>query len=207
MTARKLSPVSSLTSSSHEDEATLIRQAGDGSPDAWGEIYTRHSTDIFRYINARVYDADTAEDLTSEVFVSAVKGIRTYRHDGQPFLAWLYRIARNAVSTYQRKMLRRQGIASRVLITNLFGRRRSAAMAPGEKPEVVATDRESGMDMSLLELRQALDKLPSLQREVVMLRFFVGLDAEEIAQVVGKNSSAVYSLQARAMSVLRHEMS
>lgn len=184
-----------------EEESTLVQQARAGAADAWGEIYSRHSTTIFRYINARVFDRETAEDLTSEVFVSAVKGIRSYRYRGQPFLAWLYRIARNTVSTHQRTTLRRRGIASRGLIS-LFGRRPSD---PAGEP--AATDRESGMDMTLLELREALDKLTSSQREVVMLRFFAGLDTEEIAGVLGRSPAAVYSLQARAIGVLREELS
>ena len=133
-----------------------------------GRLYTSHSTAIYRYISARVFDPDTAEDLTSEVFISAIKGINSYRYRGQPFLAWLYRIARNTVSSYQRTLLRRQSIASRGLLSNLFGRRQAPATGESDLPETGASDRESGLDVSLLGLRHALGTLNQAQREVIV---------------------------------------
>ena len=54
-----------------------------------------------------------------------------------------------------------------------------------------------------LDLRTALQALPDSQRDVLILRFFVGLSTPEIAQVMGKQPTAVYSLQARAVASLR----
>src|SRR5207245_8881546 len=60
---------------------------------------------IYRYINARVFEREVTEDLTSSVFLGAIKGIDSYQYRGQPMLAWFYRIARNVVSSHQRKLL------------------------------------------------------------------------------------------------------
>src|SRR3989337_3270708 len=83
-------------------EAELIGRAKARSPEAWTEIYTSHYAAIFRYAKARVFDETTAEDLTSSVFVGALKGIDSYQYRGRPLLAWLYRLARSVVASHQR---------------------------------------------------------------------------------------------------------
>ena len=57
-----------------------------------------------------------------------------------------------------------------------------------------------------LDLHDALEKLPASQREVLILRFFVGLSAQEVAEAMGKGRPAVYSLQARAILALRQQL-
>ena len=86
-------------------EAELVGRAKARSPEAWTEIYNTHYRAIFRYVKARVFDETTAEDLTSAVFVGALKGIESFRYRGRPLLAWLYRIARNVVASHQRQLL------------------------------------------------------------------------------------------------------
>ena len=155
---------------------------------------------MFRYIQARVLSRELAEDLTSEVFLLAVKGIDSYGYRGQPILAWLYRIARNTVTSYQRKALRRRGIA-RWFVLGAAGHGEVASAgartSDGEDDEVGGP---------LLELREGLGKLTPAQREVVILRFFVGLGTGEIAHALGKEAKAVYALEARALEALRRHM-
>src|SRR3990172_404419 len=57
-----------------------------------------------------------------------------------------------------------------------------------------------------LDLQRALPKLTNAQREVLVLRYFLGLSAREAAGVLGKPELAVYSLQARAVESLRHQL-
>lgn len=190
---------------SPEDEAELALRASERSADAWTAIYRQHSTAIFRYAHARVFDIETAEDLTSAVFSQAIKGAGTYRYRGRPILAWLYRIARNEVSTHQRRMLRRRAIAPIAAISRLRSRGDS-----GDEPPVVrgstAADPSYTRTMEEVELRDAVMRLSDAQREVMVLRWFVGLKTPQIAQVVGKEPAAVYSLQARAMDALRRDL-
>ncbi len=60
-------------------EAHLVARAKERVPQAWDEIYARHYPPIYRYISARVFDDSAAEDLASEVFLAAVKGIGSYQ--------------------------------------------------------------------------------------------------------------------------------
>ena len=193
-------------------EAELIGRAKARSPEAWTEIYETHYRAIFRYVKARVFEEATSEDLTSAVFVGALKGIDSYKHRGRPLLAWLYRIARNVVASHQRQMLGsrgerlKQGLdLPRRVIWRLM--RRSQ---PGEAQDeaydltsVATSEGDPSMMVDRLDLRDALAKLPANQREVVILRFLVGLSALEVAEVIGKGPDAIYSLQARAILALR----
>jgi RNA polymerase sigma factor (sigma-70 family) len=71
---------------------------------------------------------------------------------------------------------------------------------------VATSEDDPSMMVDRLDLRDALEKLPANQREVVILRFLVGLSAQEVAEVVGKGPASVYSLQARAMLALREQL-
>ena len=196
-------------------EAELIRRAKARSPEAWTEIYTSHYAAIYRYAKARVFDETTAEDLASAVFVGALKGIDSYRYRGRPLLAWLYGIARHVVASHQRELLdsRRESLKEsldlpRRVIWHLMRRsRRDDVQAAGQNLiETVSGEGDPAMMVERLDLRNALAKLPAMQREVVILRFLVGLSAQEVAEVIGKKPAAVYSLQARAILALREQL-
>jgi RNA polymerase sigma-70 factor (ECF subfamily) len=88
------------------DEMDLIRRAAaDG--DAFGELYTRYVRRIYSYIYYRTGDHNEAEDLTARVFQRALHHMGSYRDQGVPFSAWLYRIAHNLVANWHRDRSRR----------------------------------------------------------------------------------------------------
>src|SRR3990172_8270761 len=196
-------------------EAELIRRAKARSPEAWTEIYTSHYGAVFRYAKARVFDETTAEDIASAVFVGALKGIDSYHYSGRPLLAWLYRIARNVVASYQRELLVPRGegqkrsldLAQRVIWHLMRRPRRDDVQAAGQDLiETVSDEGDPAMMVDRLDLRDALANPPPVQREVGVLRFLVGLSAQEVAEVIGKKPAAVYSLQARAILALREQL-
>jgi RNA polymerase sigma-70 factor (ECF subfamily) len=185
------------------DEAALAELARARDTEAWSAIYERHHQAIFRYVHARVFDRDVAADLTSGVFTSAISGIDGYRYTGRPILAWLYRIARNSVADHHRRTLGRRsldkvGAPLRAVASVFRGQERTAnpggdAWQPDEMAE-------------RLDLHRAVARLPESQREVLILRFLVGLSTEEISDVLGKERAAVYSLHARAITSLREAL-
>jgi len=190
-------------------EADLVDRAKARSPAAWTEIYQAHYGAIFRYIKARVFDEATSEDLAASVFVGALKGIGAYRYRGRPLLAWLYRIARNVVADYQRETLTRQegSVLTRRLVSRLVRRPRSGApQAAGEAEPIISSEETDPAMIDRLDLRDAIARLSANQREVVILRFIVGLSALEVAVLMDKGTAAVYSLQARAILALREHM-
>jgi RNA polymerase sigma-70 factor (ECF subfamily) len=185
------------------DEAVLAERARARDPEAWTAIYERHYQPIFRYVHARVFDRETSLDLTSAVFVSAINGITGYRYTGRPILAWLYRIARNTVADHQRRALGRRGIdkvgASLRAVADVFrGHETGISVEPASSVPDEMAER--------LDLHRAVAQLPESQREVLILRFLVGLSTDEIADLIGKEKAAVYSLHARAITSLRQSL-
>ena len=80
----------------------LVKQAIAGDVETFGELYSIYLDRIYRYVFYQVHNKVTAEDLTEEIFMKAWRGIGKYRWKGQPFSAWLYRIAHNHVIDYFR---------------------------------------------------------------------------------------------------------
>src|SRR5690242_19609134 len=80
-----------------EDETELVRRAQAGDQDSFARLYDAYMERIYRYIFFRVADDELAEDITSQVFLKVWEKLGTYRPGQSPFIAWLYRIAHNAV--------------------------------------------------------------------------------------------------------------
>ena len=84
------------------DEPNLVRQAKVGDSDAFGTLYDAYLERIYRFVYFRVEDQQTAEDITSQVFLKAWENLGRFQIGGTPFLAWLYTIAHNAVIDHYR---------------------------------------------------------------------------------------------------------
>lgn len=184
-----------------QSETELIARAKRLDADAWSAIYSQHQAVIYRYVRARVDADEVAEDLTAAVFLGAIEGIARYREQGRPLLAWLYRIARNSVADHQRK----SAVRGRLRVW-MPAWKRGRLENPMDAVEPSSGRDDPGATVERLDLRRAIDELPDAQREVVILRHRVGLSTAEIAAVMGKRATAVYSLEARALLSLRTEL-
>ncbi|HXQ32655.1 MAG TPA: sigma factor, partial [Anaerolineales bacterium] len=73
------------------DDVRLAHQAR-ADPEAFAELYRRHVQSVYRYYLAHTGNVKDAEDLTSQTFMAALEGIRSYRGTG-PYITWLMGIA------------------------------------------------------------------------------------------------------------------
>lgn len=177
-----------VTPVGQDEDAALAIRASKGESAAFGLLYDRHVAAIYRYVYYRVRDDAEAEDITSDVFMRALKAMPRYE-PRQAFLAWLYRIARNAVIDRARKGNRQVSFED-------------ALQHPGVD-KIVEPDAEILAHSDSATLRDALAKLTPLQQEVVVLRFLEGYSTEEIAGIVGKREGTVRGIQFRAIGALR----
>lgn len=167
------------------EEHELICRAQDFEPEAFGEIYERYYTGVYKYIYYRVGDQVLAEDLTMEVFVKSMEAIEGFSFRGVPFSAWLYRIASNLVIDH----FRRQPM--------------QPALSLEEK--LVASEHATHLldsEFTHQALRRALAQLTEDQQQVVVLKFVDGLSNHEVASLLGKSEGAIKSLQHRALASL-----
>ena len=158
-----------------------------GDRAAFAELYDRHVEAVYRYLIYRVREPADAEDLASEVFTRAFANIHRYRWQGKSFLAWLYTIARNAVTD------RRRRERPTVDLDDAYG---IAEEGPTAHDHAVRGE-------ALDALRGAIRHLTSEQQEVIVLRFVENLSSRQVAKVLGKNEGAIRALQFRALGRLR----
>lgn len=142
------------------------------------------------YIYRKTGDRQAAEDLTSDTFMKALANIQNYRYTGQPFAAWLYRIASNLVTDYYRA---RRPTAS--LDEGL------QMVATGQSPEEAAL----ALDDQQAVMR-AIQTLSPDQQDVVLMRFSGDMKLKEIAAVLGKTEGAVKALMFRALGSLKGKL-
>ncbi|MFF5010790.1 ECF subfamily RNA polymerase sigma factor, BldN family [Streptomyces phaeochromogenes] len=168
----------------------LVERAQSGEADAFGRLYDQYSDTVYRYIYYRVGGKATAEDLTSETFLRALRRIGTFTWQGRDFGAWLVTIARNLVADHFK--------SSRFRLEVTTGE-----MLDANETERSPEDRvvERLMDAALLD---AVRRLSPRQQECVTLRFLQGLSVAETARVMGKNQGAIKTLQHRAVRALAH---
>jgi RNA polymerase sigma-70 factor (ECF subfamily) len=174
----------------HRDEKSLAELARQGDPAAFGEIYDRHAPLVYQYAYTLLRNKSEAEDLTSETFLRALDAIGRYRWTGRPLSSWLLTIARNlGMTELQRRQRARD--AFRLLPASTSARPREASSAHG---------------VDIHELRQAVATLSPMEREVIILRFVLGLDYPQVAQVVGKSVNNVRVIQCRALQKLHRKL-
>ena len=170
-------------------DAALVLAAKAGDASAFGELYERYRDPIYRFCLSRTGTAHDAEDLVSDVFVKALQSIDRYQDRGLPFVAFLYRIARNAAIDRSRTL--KQPFSFDGLLVE-----------PASKQNVEA---EASLAVEKTILLAALSRLKPEHRDVITMRFIEGYAALEVAQLLGKTEGAIRTLQHRALERLREE--
>jgi RNA polymerase sigma-70 factor (ECF subfamily) len=167
------------------DAALVLRSRHD--PEAFGLLYDRYCDRIYGYVYRRLRDHESAEDVTAEIFIKALKAIDTYRPEIAPFAAWLYRIAGNAVIDHVR--------ARRIMVS---------IDAVADAADAASPVDERALDrVEVDRVWAAVDRLPPAQRTAVTLRFGRDLPIADIAAHLGRSDGAVKLLLNRGLTALR----
>ena len=90
-------------------ERSLI-EAAQRDPACFGQLYENNFERVYAFIARRVHDRDQAQDLTADVFHSALKNLGHFEWRGAPFAAWLFRIAANAINDRGKRAARLEAI-------------------------------------------------------------------------------------------------
>jgi RNA polymerase sigma-70 factor (ECF subfamily) len=191
-TAAKISGEMNISTSNNSTEANgrqLIAEAG-RDPTAFTKLYHRHYDSVFRYCVHRLFERQTAEDVTSAVFLKVGENLARFRGDDRQFRNWLFRIATNAVNSHLRHAARR----SRML-------KAAGNRLDSQTPDCEQTLGDNARKLALL--KQAMLTLRPKYQTVITLRFFENLKLTEIAAVLGSSPGTVRSQLARALGKMR----
>ncbi len=172
------------------EERQLVQSAKSGNSDAFAQLYDAYLDRVYRYVYFHVSDDQTAEDITSQVFLKAWENLNRYQFGSSPFLAWLYTIARNQVIDHYRT--RKQSVPIEKIVS-----------IPAKEDGV---DEQVQSRFDLQAMRDALQFLTDEQQQVLILRFIVGMETREISQQMGKAEGAIRALQMRALQTLSKYM-
>ena len=187
--ARREREISSIAGT--DEETCQVKQAIAGDPEAFARLYDVYVNAIYRFVLLRVSDRQTAEDLTSQVFLKAWESLGRYRRRQFSFRAWLFRVTRNMIIDHYR------------------ARKNTApleAAIPVADPQLNV---KALVDRQLLgeNLWVLLQQLSEAQREVLILKFVEEMSTAEVAQVMGKRKGAIRALQMRGLQALREMVS
>jgi RNA polymerase sigma-70 factor (TIGR02952 family) len=163
----------------------LVSQAQAGDAEAFGRLYDHYVSMVHRYVYYRVGDRATAEDVTSETFVRALRRIDSLSFQGRDVGAWLVTIARNIVLDHVK--------SSRYRLEVTTADMRDADQATDGPEDAVL------QHLTNRELLACVQQLGSEQQECIVLRFIHGLSVSETAEIMGKKDGAIKALQHRAV--------
>ena len=167
----------------NESDERVLVEAAQNDPGRFAELYERNFHRVYAYVVCRIHDRSEAQDLTAHAFQQALANIGKFKWRGTPFIAWLYRIAANAIADQARKKSR-------------------------ELPETEGAANSSvDSDLEQVERRarlfSAVETLPEDQRKVILLRFGEEKSIREIAADLNRSEGAVKQLQFRGLENLR----
>jgi RNA polymerase sigma-70 factor (ECF subfamily) len=168
------------------DDAVLVRAARH-TPEAFAAIYERYLPNVYRYTLSRVGNVQDAEDLTTQTFIAAMTGLKTYNAKSA-VLTWLLGIARHKIADFFR-----QGKEPMLSLDQ-------APDLPANHPSPEVAAQQA---WQIAQVAAGIATLSPDRAEALTLRLFGGLSVPEIAELMDRSEDAVYALMSRGMRDLR----
>ncbi len=177
------------------EEALVARARAD--PAAFGELYDFYRPRIYAYVARRIEDRSMAEDLTATTFERALNAVRG-EFQNASFGGFLYRVASNAVVDHVRRERRTIPLGVRARDHDTDDDRDAAESISDESATrafTAAIDRDT--------LRRGIARLPEVHRRVILLKYFDGLEIEELCAALGCSRQTFAVKLHRALRALR----
>ncbi len=175
----------------------LLSLYKNGNEEAFEELLNKHKNRVFTTIYLIVKDQYIAEDLLQETFIKAINTINSGRYNEEgKFLPWILRIAHNLAIDYFRKEKRYPTIVMEDG-SNLFNRlefSEESSESAQVKKDTYAT------------LKHFIQELPESQKEVLIMRHYMQMSFQDIAEATGVSINTALGRMRYALINLRKKM-
>lgn len=159
----------------------LIQRAVQGDKQAFASLYTRYRDRLYRYAYFKLGSESDAQDAVADCVVSAYQGIASLKSE-TAFDAWIFRILYRSCA-------------------------RQISLRAGERQNQSLDGQENSLryeqSFEAAELREALDSLSDLDRDIVLLSAVAGYNSREIGKLTGLKPSTVRSRLSRSLAKLK----
>jgi RNA polymerase sigma-70 factor (ECF subfamily) len=170
-----------------QTEEDLIAACQSGDKRAFGQLYDAYVRKLYDFIYYKTSRKEVAEDLTSIVFMKALQNIGKYQHtDTGSFSGWLYSIARNTVIDHYRSVRPNDNI------DDAF-----------DLPHHARIEERTEAAIQVGKIQDYLKTLPSIQRDIILMRVWQELPYKTIAAAVGKTEDNCKVIYSRSIKELR----
>jgi len=160
----------------------LVEAVARGEEFALEILFEKHYEPLFKYTLVILKNRDDAKEVVNETFFRTFRYARNFR--GGSFSSWLFKIAKNLSIDYLNK-------------------RNKDIQSVAEIPELCKGESFAGFKEKITE---EMENLKPEYREILLLKDFAGYSIKEIAEITGKNPSAVKTMHHRAIKSLREKL-
>jgi RNA polymerase sigma-70 factor, ECF subfamily len=147
----------------------VLIEAAKSDPAAFEGIYNRYFEPVFHFVFQRIADTEISRDITQLVFLKAINKLASYNEKGVPYLAYLYRIASNAVTDHYRRTQTQ----------------RAVCIDSPQLKKLAAETNENQYTELIPALKELLDNLPEAELQLIEMRFFEDRPYAEIGLIMG----------------------
>ncbi|GET29581.1 RNA polymerase sigma factor [Prolixibacter sp. SD074] len=179
----------------HLDDYALVQKFVDGEHESLEILITRHKNRIYTYIFMIVKNHAVAEDIFQDTFIKVIQSLKKGRYtENGKFVSWAIRIAHN-------------------LIIDHFRREKHLSTISNDETEVDIFNSPKFSDMNIednlvseqifREVRHLIEELPDDQRQVVIMRHYLGFSFREIAEHSGVSINTALGRMRYALINLR----
>lgn len=188
------------------NEGHLVRRLQQGDDDAFREMVCMYQQRVFNLVYRMLGNAEEAEDLTQEVFITVFKSIDSFRGDSK-FSTWLYRITVNHCKNRYKYLARRHFHAAQSLdmidrhFVGTDGKTTGAFHTQIDKPDELFDGKNLGV-----AIQRELAALDEEHRVLIILRDIQGLSYQQIGEITKLPEGTIKSRLHRARMVLKEKL-
>ena len=176
------------------DDQRLISECLEGKTEAFGELVRRYQDRLFNTVFRLVGNAEDAQDVVQDAFLSAYQSLHNFKGDSL-FFTWIYRIAINTAISLKRKQKSTLSIDS--------SGEKGGSIDPLDSSEFSQPEHAMQVAEEEIRIQKALDRLSPEHRTVLVMKDIEGYKYETMAEILQVPIGTIRSRLHRARLELR----